>query len=193
MTACSLRDELHSHLSDRDYSQTSFHEVRPVSLLLRCISSLRVHRIFCAAAPLLFAASAARLDAQFDTAIVPHHYIVVYRNAAVPGDAESRIHSAGARLLRRNDRFGMAVVDTGSVSSTSEDDATVMRRLAAQPNVDFVLHDRTVTATRMILAPAIHPSFSVVIGPLPVTLHPIGPATGHDPEPPPVPPARYAF
>jgi subtilisin family serine protease len=73
----------------------------------------------------------------------------------------------------------MAVVNSAEGANT--DDAFMMRRLAAMPNVDYVLHDRTVSAGKLILGPAIHPSFSVVLGPTPVTVHPIGPATGHDP------------
>ncbi len=86
----------------------------------------------------------------------------------------------------------MAVVDY--VAAASIDDASMMRRLAAMPDVDYVLHDRTVSASKLILGPAIHPSFSVVLGPVPVTVHPIGPATGHDPDSSltPVPPAPPA-
>jgi hypothetical protein len=97
----------------------------------------------------LLAMGASRLQAQvqmqaktpFQTApIVPGRYIVVYRNAAIPGDAETRVHAAGARILRRDERLGMASVqalvnphplhaEAGSQSPT--DDGT-MRLLAAQ-------------------------------------------------------------
>jgi lantibiotic leader peptide-processing serine protease len=81
--------------------------------------------------------------AQIDTtSIAPHRYLVLYRNAAIPGDAESRIASAGARLTRRNEHIGIAAVE----SSALEDDAATLRRLAAQPNVDYVFHDRIVSA-----------------------------------------------
>ncbi len=55
-----------------------------------------------------------------------------------------------------------------------------MQRLAAQPNVDYVLHDRTVAASHLTLRPNIDPSFTVVLGPFKV--HPIGPVFGHTPE-----------
>ena len=47
-----------------------------------------------------------------------------------------------ARLTQRSEHFGIAAVQ----SAASEDDATTLRRLAAQPNVDYLLHDRIVSA-----------------------------------------------
>ena len=111
-------------------------------------------------APHLNAQSSTQPDS---SAILPHRYIVVYRNATVPGDAEVRVRSAGARLLQRHERFGIASVQ--SLSSTlDEDDAATMRRLSAQPNVEYVLHDRIVTAHQLHIQPILQPTFSVVIG-----------------------------
>ena len=92
--------------------------------------------------------------------IVPHHYLVVYRNATIPPDAETRALSAGARLTQRNPHFGIAAAQ----SLSTEDDATTMRRLAAQPNVAYVLHDRLVTAHHLRIQPISHSTFSVVLG-----------------------------
>jgi subtilisin family serine protease len=84
--------------------------------------------------------------AQIDTSgIALHHYLVVYRNAAIPADASARVASAGARLSRRNEHLGIAAVQ----SAGEEDDETTLHRLAAQPNVDYVLHDRIVYADRL--------------------------------------------
>jgi lantibiotic leader peptide-processing serine protease len=91
--------------------------------------------------------------------ILPHHYIVVYRNSTVPSDAETRIHAAGARLIQRSERFGIA----SAQSSPLDSDADAMRRLAAQPNVDYVVHDRIVTASRLRPQPILQPTFSVVV------------------------------
>ena len=100
------------------------------------------------------------LHAQINAApILPHHYIVVYRNSTVPGDAETRIHTAGARLIQRSERFGIASVQ----SSSLESDAETMRRLAAQPNVDYIVHDRIVTASHLQTRPIPHPTFSVIV------------------------------
>jgi subtilisin family serine protease len=67
----------------------------------------------------------------------PARYLVAYRNAHIPGDAESRTFAAGARMLRRHDRFGIAVVQAS---------ADAHKNLAAQPGVDFVVEDRVVSA-----------------------------------------------
>lgn len=113
------------------------------------------------------------LHAQIEAApIVPNRFIVVYRNAAIPGDAEARIHAAGANLLHRNERFGIATVQTTANSSpvrahsisSAQSDAETMRRLAASPNVNYVLHDRIVTAHRLTLRSVVPATFSVIIG-----------------------------
>jgi subtilisin family serine protease len=82
------------------------------------------------------------------TSVAPHRYLVLYRNATIPGDAESHIASTGAHLTHRNDHLGIAAVD-----SPGSDDATTLRRLAAQPNVELVLHDRIVSAHHLRLQP----------------------------------------
>jgi subtilisin family serine protease len=108
--------------------------------------------------------------------IVPHRFIVVYRNASIPGDAELRAQAAGARL-KRNDRFGIATVQTlhrasslpsARITQPVEDDKATMRLLAAQPGVEYVLHDRVVTAHRLRIRPepsTLDPTFSIVTGP----------------------------
>ena len=100
------------------------------------------------------------LHAQTNPApILPHHYIVVYRNSTVPADAETRVHAVGARLIQRSERFGIASVQ----SSPLDSDADAMRRLAAQPNVDYVVHDRIVTASHLRTQPILQPTFSVIV------------------------------
>lgn len=108
---------------------------------------------------LLFLCLASPINAQIDTAsIAPHRYLVLYRNAAIPGDAEVRTRSAGARLIQRNEHFGIV-----AVQSLSTDDAATLRQLAAQPNVEYVLHDRIVSAQSLHLR--LDPNtFSVTIG-----------------------------
>lgn len=126
---------------------------------------------------LLLLIFASHLQAQVPTApIAPNRYIVVYRNRTIPVDAESRTRVAGARLLHRDERLGIASVTSAqSISTTSPvhartsapaapSDAETMRRLAAQPNVDYVLHDRIVTANRLSLQRVVPATFSVIIG-----------------------------
>jgi lantibiotic leader peptide-processing serine protease len=84
--------------------------------------------------------------AQIDTSsIAPQRYLVLYHNATIPTDAEARIAASGSRLTQRNEHLGIAAVQ----SDASEDDATTLRHLANQPNVDYVLHDRIVSAHRL--------------------------------------------
>ena len=130
---------------------------------------------------LISAIMAPHLHAQFDNSgIVAHRYLVVYRNGAIPGDAEARAHAAGTRLLHRSERFGIAVVQdesfapsgrttsranisstsAGSASSSTEDDAITMQRLAAQPGVAYVLHDRVVLADRLVTRPLLSTTLS---------------------------------
>lgn len=117
-----------------------------------------------ATSPLLFG--------QDEAAIVPHRYIVVYRNGSIPGDVETRAVSVGARLLRRHDRLGITVIQTiqsGSPAqaggSTQNDDESTIRHLSAQPNVEYVLHDRIVTAHRLHIRPiGAEATFRVAVG-----------------------------
>jgi Subtilisin-like serine proteases len=119
---------------------------------------------------------APRLQAQVPTApIASNRYIVVYRNGTIPVDAESRTRIAGARLLHRDERLGIASVSSvlpigargpvhANISGATQSDAATMRSLAAQPNVAYVLHDRIVTADRLSLQRVVPATFSVIIG-----------------------------
>ena len=98
------------------------------------------------AAPLSHVPSMDRSD--FPT-IQRHRFLVLYRNGAIPGDAEVHTRLAGARLVHRNEHFGIAVV----VTDSSLNDAVAMARLSAQPNVEAVLQDQVVFADRVIAAP----------------------------------------
>jgi subtilisin family serine protease len=109
-----------------------------------------------------------------DESVVPDRYIVVYRGGVIPTDADMRSGVAGARIVRRQERLGMATVQTSASNTTlarprsvtSETD-DVMRQLAAQPGVEYVLHDRIVTGHRLRIRPSTPASgdvFSVAIG-----------------------------
>lgn len=123
---------------------------------------------------LLLPLIASALNAQVSTTpIAPNRYIVVYRNRTIPIDAETTTRIAGARLLRRDEHLGIAAVqslDSTNVvrahhsDAAAASDAETMRRLAAQPNVQYVLHDRIVTADRLTLKRAVPATFSVIIG-----------------------------
>lgn len=83
----------------------------------------------------------------------------------------------GARLLRRQDRLGIATVQIPLRSSSpashrlaqasSDDDQATIGKLAAQPNVEHVFHDRIVTAHHLrvrAIPESVDATFSVVIG-----------------------------
>jgi subtilisin family serine protease len=164
---------------------------------LRVPATRLLSHTVCARAAILMLFLTRLAGAQIDTtSIAPHRYLVLYRNATIPGDAESRVASAGAHLVHRNEHFGIAAVE----STVGEDDATTLRRLATQPNVDYVLHDRIVSAHRLRLR-AITPASIGIDGtgqsPSPTT--PIGRLPTHGPIltaptpslPPPPPPPPY--
>jgi hypothetical protein len=164
----------------------TLHRPNPRVAPVRSLRHLVSHR---AIVLVLFIARLA--GAQIDTtSIAPHRYLVLYRNAVIPQDAEARIASTGASLTRRNEHFGIAVVE----SPTQQDDATTLRHLAAQPNVAYVLHDRIIAAHRLALrAVELAPASIAIDG----TLHFFNPLSSigrlptHGPlltDPPPIPP-----
>lgn len=68
--------------------------------------------------------------------IVPGRYIVVYRDGSIsPAAADI----AGLKIVQSMALFGLTVQQT-----SSPDDAATLARLSAQPNVEYVLHDRYV-------------------------------------------------
>ena len=111
------------------------------------------------------------------TSIAPHRYLVLYRNAAIPGDAEARTASTGAHLTSRNERLGIAAVE-----STGQDDATTLRRLTTQPNVELVLHDHIVSAHRIRVQSVTPATIGVdPSGQTPSPTSPIGRLPAHGP------------
>ena len=85
--------------------------------------------------PLLLLAALASHAQSPVGAAVPGRYLVTYRNSTIPADAALRATAAGARLLRRHDLLGVAVVQTQNPSS-----------LALDPAVASVVQDRIVHA-----------------------------------------------
>ena len=102
--------------------------------------------------------------------IAPNHLVVVYRSGIIPANAEAQITLAGAHLTRRLDRFGMV-----AVSITATDSET---RLATQPGVATVLHDRLVTAHSIMLEPQRDATPNVIVEP-PTPILPLPPGILH--------------
>jgi subtilisin family serine protease len=90
---------------------------------------------------------------------VPHRYLVEYRDGSIPGNAEARAHIAGAQILRRHESFGIALIETGA------DEAASIAALRAQPGVEFVVHDRIVTAHALTLRSHLPALFGVTVRP----------------------------
>ena len=124
--------------------------IRLYSLTFLLPSGIR--RICARALALLFVGIAPGLYSQTavpSQTILPNRYLVVYRNAAISGDAELRARSLGTHLVHRNERFGIATLQ----ADPGANDAATVKRLTAQPNVEYVLHDRLVAGHRVILQP----------------------------------------
>jgi subtilisin family serine protease len=92
---------------------------------------------------------------------VPHRYLVVYRNGSTPADAPD------LKVVRRYSRFGVTVVN----SSADTDDETALAQLRAQPNVEYAIHDRVLSAYQLVLQPTPR-NFGLVPVQSPASFHP---------------------
>ena len=84
-------------------------------------------------------------------AMVPHRYLVVFRNGAPPSVAQAYSRTGNTRVLRLYSSSNIAVVQSDSES----DDSATVAALAAQPNVAIVVHDRIVSAHSIVARPAL--------------------------------------
>ena len=92
---------------------------------------------------------------------VPHRYLVAYRDGTIPTDASARARLSGARIVRNNNPFAIAVLET---SSDANDEAAAIAALRADPNVQFVIHDRILSAHSLILRPILPATIGVTVG-----------------------------
>ena len=93
-------------------------------------------------------------------AAVPHRYLVAYRNGVLPANVQSGARLAGMHILRGYAPFGIAVLDT----SADPDEISTLAALRADPAVDYVIHDRILSAHSLILRPIFPGNFAVTIG-----------------------------
>ncbi|MDR3746494.1 MAG: S8 family serine peptidase [Acidobacteriaceae bacterium] len=98
-------------------------------------------------------------------AAVPHRYLIAYRNKFIPGNIESRVQTGGARIVRRNPSFGIAVLD----ASSSSDEAATITALRTDPNVEYVIHDRILSAHSLVLRAILPATIGVTVGTPPTT------------------------
>ena len=89
---------------------------------------------------LTFLASSALSQTPVGT-IVPGRFIVTYRNGAIPpAESHARI-IAGASIVARHERLGIAIVQADPLAAVH-----LREQLAADPAVEMVVSDRTITA-----------------------------------------------
>jgi subtilisin family serine protease len=93
------------------------------------------------------------LTAQQPAKVVPGRFLVTYRDAQLPTGGTLSV--ASARIVAAHPSLGIIVVDTTQPRSTitAADDAATLARLAAQPNVAFVVQDRIVSADSILVRP----------------------------------------
>lgn len=91
--------------------------------------------------------------------------LVVYRDGAIPADADNMALRAGGRMLHKHARFGAALI-----SGTAASEST----LRSDPNVEYVVEDRLVTASQLqvrttdannVNAPTVHTSAPTIAMP----------------------------
>jgi subtilisin family serine protease len=106
---------------------------------------------------ILFATARSARSQQLPSPIgapVPHRFLVAYRSGSVPGDADARVRAnlagTAAHIVSGSNPFGIGVLETAS--DTAGEVATIAA-LRADPNVDFVIHDRILSAHSLILRP----------------------------------------
>jgi subtilisin family serine protease len=97
-------------------------------------------------------------------AIVPHRYLVAFRNGTLPGVAQAYVRTVGTRILRNYSASNIALVQADPES----DDNATLAALAAQPNVIIAVHDRIVSAHTITARPAL----SVTVGTPPAPANP---------------------
>lgn len=120
-------------------------------------SSLRF-RLLILAAVVISLRAPAQLPSPVGAA-VPLRYLVAYRNMTAPGVAQSLVRVPGVEVVRQHPIFGIAVIQT-----TSANEVAAIAALRADPNVEYVVHDRVLAAHSLIVRPDLHATVGVVAG-----------------------------
>jgi len=93
-------------------------------------------------------------------AAVPHRFLVAYRNGLLPANDQTEARVAGMHILGSYAPFGIRVLDT---ASDPDEDAT-LAALRADPAVDYVIHDRILSAHNLILRPILPATVGITVG-----------------------------
>jgi len=91
---------------------------------------------------------------------VPHRYLVAYRSGSTPATVTAHARLAGARVVTGGNSFGINVLDT----SASTNEAATLAALAADPAVEYVIHDRVLSAHSLHLRPVLAADITVTTG-----------------------------
>ena len=115
------------------------------------------------------------------------------RTNSHPRGRRGRARVAGVRIVRNDNPIGISVIETASGAS---DEAAAIAALRADPNVQFVIHDRILSAHSLILRPVLPATIGVTTGTPPPTPTPTPtpaptPAPTPTPTPTPTPVAPY--
>ncbi len=92
---------------------------------------------------------------------VPHHYLIAYRNGSIPTGFLARARVSGFHIVPGNAPFGISVLDT----SSDANEAATLAALHADPAIDFVIHDRILSAHNLILRAILPATVGVTTGP----------------------------
>jgi len=93
-------------------------------------------------------------------AAVPHRYLVAYRSGTTPTTVTAHARLAGARVVASGNSFGIDVLDT----SSSSNEAATLSALQADPDVEYVIHDRVLSAHSLHIRPSLTPDITVTTG-----------------------------
>jgi subtilisin family serine protease len=117
---------------------------------------------------------------------VPHRYIVVYNPSAVD-IASVTAHVTGLSILRQHNLFGVAILQL----DPAQEDAAVSA-LRADPAVEYLVHDRVLSAHSLILRAPVAATVGVTVGAPPTPISTPTPTPKPAPTPAPTPaPSPY--
>jgi subtilisin family serine protease len=87
-----------------------------------------------------------------DPDVVANRLIVIYAGHSLPDNLAAHISAAQGQVVATIPRWGMAVVqsDSGNVAADSAHISALQAKLAADPAVAYVIHDRRMHASRLL-------------------------------------------
>jgi subtilisin family serine protease len=93
-------------------------------------------------------------------AAVPHRYLIAYRSGSTPAIVTAHARLAGARVVATGNSFGIDILDT----SGTNDEAATVAAFAADPAVEYVIHDRVLSAHSLHIRPILAADITITTG-----------------------------